>query len=184
MSLLKKALLVASVTLAIPVANALTIDFDDRTEELMVVIDGSSRTVGGESTPVTSDFLPGLFTAADLLIVVLDPGTTDVSDVITVVVIPDATTGTTAYEIVFTSDAEGPLVPPAAPPLGVIEEIITETGDFQTIYRSQDLSTVGNPDWVFRFASDIETTVPEPGTLALLGLGFAGLGFSRRRKLH
>ncbi len=36
--------------------------------------------------------------------------------------------------------------------------------------------------WTYAVASRV--AVPEPGTLALLGLGLAGLGFARRRKAN
>jgi len=55
---------------------------------------------------------------------------------------------------------------------------ITNTASFVTA----DSGTTGQDSWTVRVRVEAPTPAPEPGTLALLGLGLAGLAATRRRK--
>ena len=169
--------------LVLPGASAFTIVIDDRSESPFVVIDGTPTAFNdGEILPIVAT-IPGVFSAVNVRFIILDRNTTNVSDILSLAVSPGTgeASGSTSINIEFQSDAESPLRLRPIPTPSLSDQTITETGNFQTVYSSSDLSTQGNPDLVIRFASDVEGTAPEPTILTLLAVAFVAVGWARRQ---
>ena len=112
-----------------------------------------------------------------------------VSDLFSLQIFP-VVGGGTEFDVLLNSDSEpGFSLGPCTNGTGCTD--LSETGSFQNLTTAL-LTPVTNcsictlPTGITNFSasvrSDVESTVPEPATLALLALGLAGLGFSRRKQ--
>lgn len=84
-----------------------------------------------------------------------------------------------SVDLVFRSDTEGVALTPLVTTVNGFNVI--ETGAFQNLDPLIE-GTVPSSGFSLSFRSNVER-VPEPITISLVGLGLAGLGFSRRKKV-